>query len=64
MSKLLISNKATNEVPKKTIGWEWGISTPQPEGIWPFFAPRALPGRPRAVECSSRPDLCSQVRLL
>ena len=32
------------------------ISTPQPEGTWPFFAPRALPSRPRAVERSSRPE--------
>ena len=27
-----------------------------PEGTWPFSAPRALPGRPRAVERSSRPE--------
>ena len=26
---------------------------PQPEGSWPFIAPRALPGCPRAVERSS-----------
>ena len=29
---------------------KWGVSTPQPEGTGPFFALRAPPGRPRAVE--------------
>ena len=35
---------------------EWDICTPPPEGSWPFSAPRALPGRPRDVERSSRPE--------
>ena len=34
----------------------WDICTPPPEGSWPFSAPRALPGRPRDVERSSRPE--------
>ena len=37
-------------------GCKWDICTPPPEGSWPFSAPRALPGRPRDVERSSRPE--------
>ena len=40
----------------KMLNSDWGILTPQPAGSWPFFAQRALPGRPRAVERSSRPE--------
>ena len=39
-----------------TASVEWGISTLQPEGTGPFFALTALPGRPRAVERSLRPE--------
>ena len=28
---------------------KWDICTPPPEGSWPFSAPMALPGRPRAA---------------
>ena len=32
------------------------ILTPHPSGSCPFLAMRALPGRPRAIERSSRPE--------
>ena len=36
--------------------FEWGIVKPQPEVTGPFYALRALSGRPRAIERSSRPE--------
>ena len=39
------------------------ICTPQPSGSWPFLAPRALPGCPRASSSALQPSGSLEVLL-